>query len=113
MLISIVTLPENYHTEAPLNLIEFQGNKFVLNDKALNFIKSIEEEIIVVSIVGKARTGKSYLMNLLLNTTNNKGVTYLLISSLMLDQQSIHVQGEYGSGETQGINKEATPRSFF
>jgi GTPase Era involved in 16S rRNA processing len=37
-------------------------------------IKSIDEEIIVVSIVGKARTGKSYLMNLLLEQSGKGGV---------------------------------------
>jgi len=37
-------------------------------------ISSIEEDIIVVSIVGKARTGKSYLMNLLLDQAGKPGV---------------------------------------
>jgi hypothetical protein len=55
------------YKEEPIQLIEFQGSKFKLNPEALNIITSIETEIIVVSIVGKARTGKSYLMNLLLD----------------------------------------------
>jgi hypothetical protein len=61
--------------EAPLKLIDFSGNSFKLNAEALSIISSIEEEIIVVAVVGKARTGKSYLMNLLLdNIGKNKGV---------------------------------------
>ena len=57
--------------EGPINLIEFQKKNFVLNENALNILKNINEDIVVVSIVGKARTGKSYLMNLLLNENNN------------------------------------------
>ena len=56
--------------EGPIKLIEFNKNNFKLNLKALDIIRSIKEEIIVVSIVGKARTGKSFLMNLLLNLNN-------------------------------------------
>lgn len=55
------------YKEEPIQLIEFQGSKFKLNQEALKIISSIDTEIIVVSIVGKARTGKSYLMNLLLD----------------------------------------------
>src|SRR5690606_40242934 len=44
-------------------------DRFELNQEALSIISSIEEDIIVVAIVGKARTGKSYLMNLLLDRT--------------------------------------------
>ena len=58
--------------EGPINLIEFHKNNFVLNEKALNILRTIKEDLIIVSIVGKARTGKSYLMNLLLNNHNSK-----------------------------------------
>ena len=58
--------------EGPINLIEFHKNNFVLNEKALNILRTIKEDLIIVSIVGKARTGKSYLMNLLLNNNNSK-----------------------------------------
>ncbi len=67
----------NYEEEGPINLIEFQKKNFILNKEALEILRNIKEEIVVVSIVGKARTGKSYLMNLLLNSNNtqlkNKG----------------------------------------
>ena len=58
--------------EGPINLIEFHKNNFILNEKALNILRKIKEDLIIVSIVGKARTGKSYLMNLLLNNNNSK-----------------------------------------
>ena len=60
----------NYE-EGPINLIEFSKKNFILNEEALNILRNIKEELIVVSIVGKARTGKSFLMNLLLNSNNN------------------------------------------
>ena len=52
-----------------------EGSKFKLNPIAINFLKSIQEDLVIVSVVGKARTGKSYLMNLLLdNVGKSKGV---------------------------------------
>ena len=42
--------------EGPINLIEFSKKNFILNEEALNILRDIKEEIIVVSIVGKART---------------------------------------------------------
>jgi len=63
------------YTEESLNLIDFNQNELILNEKALEFLCSIEEDIIIVSIVGRARTGKSLLMNLLLdNLDKSKGV---------------------------------------
>ncbi len=57
----------------PLKLIDFSRG-FQINPQALNFLRSIKDEIIIVSVVGKARTGKSYLMNLLLdNIGKNNG----------------------------------------
>ena len=60
------------YQEGPINLIEFNRNNFVLNEKALDILNSNKEDLIIVSIVGKARTGKSYLMNLLLNNNQAK-----------------------------------------
>ena len=50
----------------PIKLIDFSKG-FQINKEALEFLNSIKEEIIIVSVIGKARTGKSYLMNLLLD----------------------------------------------
>ena len=69
---SLNSLQNTAFSEAPINLIEFTKTDFVLNEKALEILKNIKENIIVVSIVGKARTGKSYLMNLLLNNNNSQ-----------------------------------------
>ena len=61
---------ENPTKEGPINLIEFHKKNFSLNEEALKILRNIKDDIIIVSIVGKARTGKSYLMNLLLNNNN-------------------------------------------
>lgn len=69
------TVQKNHFTDSPLQLIDFKDGMFELNEKAMKTLNEITEEIIIVSIVGKARTGKSYLMNLLLdNTGKSKGV---------------------------------------
>ena len=63
---------ENIEIEGPINLIEFNRKNFSLNEKALDILRNINDDLIIVSIVGKARTGKSYLMNLLLNSNKSK-----------------------------------------
>ena len=70
--------------EAPIKLIEFQKSDFILNPEALNILNSIQDDLIIVSIVGKARTGKSYLMNLLLNNSqsNKPGDGFTISSKL-------------------------------
>ena len=57
--------------ENAINLIEIKRDKLILNEEALKILKDIKENIIIVSIFGKERTGKSYLMNLLLNSDEN------------------------------------------
>jgi len=65
----------SYNSEGPIKLIDFEGSKFKLNPIAIDFLKSITEDLVIVSVVGKARTGKSYLMNLLLDLVGKtKGV---------------------------------------
>ena len=65
----------SFNMEAPIKLIDFEGSNFKLNPAAIDFLKSITEDLVIVSVVGKARTGKSYLMNLLLDLVGkNKGV---------------------------------------
>ena len=57
--------------EHAINLIEIKRDKLILNEEALKIIKDIKENIIIVSMFGKERSGKSYLMNLLLNSDEN------------------------------------------
>ncbi|XP_036372266.1 guanylate-binding protein 2-like [Megalops cyprinoides] len=48
----------------PVCLIEsMQKNDFQVNQEALDILSSIKQPVVVVAIVGKYRTGKSYLMN--------------------------------------------------
>ena len=76
---------------APIKLIDFSRG-FQLNPHALNFLRSIKEEIIIVSVVGKARTGKSYLMNLLLDLIG-KNNGFQVASSLQSCTKGIWLWG--------------------
>ena len=42
-----------------------------MKEEALKIINNIKENIILLSIFGKAHIGKSYIMNLLLNSEDN------------------------------------------
>ena len=66
---------------SPIQLIDFSRG-FQINKQALDFLKSIKEEIIIISVVGKARTGKSYLMNLLLDLIGKGNAGFQVASSL-------------------------------
>ncbi|XP_036372279.1 guanylate-binding protein 1-like [Megalops cyprinoides] len=56
--------------EQPLCLIECTTtNQLQVNQEALKILSSFEQPVVVVSIVGKYRTGKSYLMNRLAGKT--------------------------------------------
>ena len=55
-----------------LNFIEFRRDKLVLNEEAIKIIQNIKEDLIIVFIFGKERTGKTFLMNLLINPEDNK-----------------------------------------
>lgn len=61
--------------ESPINLIDIRRDQLILNEDALKILKDIKENIIIVSIFGKERSGKSYLMNLLLNSNGNSKIT--------------------------------------
>ena len=79
-------------TNSPIQLIDFSRG-FQINKQALDFLKSIKEEIIVVSVVGKARTGKSYLMNLLLDLIGKENNGFQVASSLQSCTKGIWLWG--------------------
>ena len=54
----------------PSQFITFENGRYFINKEILEFIRSIDEELIVVIFTGKSKSGKSYLMNLLLNSNN-------------------------------------------
>ena len=79
-------------TNNPIQLIDFSRG-FQINKQALDFLKSIKEEIIIVSVVGKARTGKSYLMNLLLDNIGKGTQGFQVASSLQSCTKGIWLWG--------------------
>ena len=75
----------------PIKLIDFSKG-FKINEEVLDFLRSIKDEIIIVSVIGKARTGKSYLMNLLLDLVG-KGEGFQVASSLQSCTKGIWLWG--------------------
>ncbi|XP_073511931.1 uncharacterized protein [Phyllobates terribilis] len=59
-----VTRTSHLHMQRPICLIEnIGGNTLVLNKEAEKILLEISQPVVVIAIVGKYRTGKSYLMN--------------------------------------------------
>ncbi|KAL0201270.1 hypothetical protein M9458_004457, partial [Cirrhinus mrigala] len=48
---------------SPVCLVENVNGSLNVNKDALEFLSGINEPVVVVSVVGLYRTGKSYLMN--------------------------------------------------
>jgi hypothetical protein len=58
----------------PLVTVDANG-KYALQDEAVEFLRSLQGPIGVISVAGLYRTGKSYLLNrMLLNRSNGFGV---------------------------------------
>lgn len=91
------------YIEKPIQLIDFDKG-FNLNPGALEILNSIEDDIIVVAVVGKARTGKSYLMNLLLdNIGKNDG--FRVDSKISSCTKGIWMWGNYRKSLTGNRTK--------
>ncbi|XP_072889364.1 guanylate-binding protein 1-like [Hemitrygon akajei] len=60
--------------EKPLELVYNLDGELKLNPEALQVLESIEDPMVVVAVVGAARTGKSYLMNCLAGDKNGFSV---------------------------------------
>ena len=88
---SNIFIPQQIISNTPIKLIDFSRG-FQINPQALDFLRSIKEEIIIVSVVGKARTGKSYLMNLLLDLIG-KGGGFQVASTLQSCTKGIWLWG--------------------
>ncbi|XP_069598545.1 guanylate-binding protein 1-like [Ranitomeya imitator] len=56
-------MPPAWSMPLPVCLIENEGSSLVVNKEAVDILQQISDPIIVVAIVGKYRTGKSFLMN--------------------------------------------------
>ena len=100
------------YVEKPLQLLKNNGSSFELNEEALKIIRSIEDDIIIVSVIGKARTGKSYLMNLLLDNVG-KGQGFEVDSGISSCTQGIWLWGNFrkkagGSAKILFIDSEGT-----
>lgn len=91
------------YKEEPIQLINFD-NGFQLNHEAMEILNSIQDDIIIVAVVGKARTGKSYLMNLLLdNVGKSKG--FKVDSKISSCTKGIWMWGNYRKSLTGNNTK--------
>lgn len=54
----------------PAQLLSYENGNYILDKEILDLIRSIDEELIIVIMTGKCKSGKSFLMNLLINSTN-------------------------------------------
>ncbi|KPP74104.1 hypothetical protein Z043_106765, partial [Scleropages formosus] len=97
----------------PVCLIEnIEENKVKINQEALAILSSISQPVVVVSIVGKYRTGKSYLMNRLagkrtgfsLGSTvqsNTKGIWMLCVPHPRREGQTLVLLDTEGLGDVE------------
>ncbi|XP_056398116.1 guanylate-binding protein 1-like isoform X2 [Hyla sarda] len=61
---TLPTMPPVISMPLPICLIEnVEGNKLVVNKEAEKILLAISQPVVVIAIIGKYRTGKSYLMN--------------------------------------------------
>ena len=88
-----------------LNLIEFRRDKLVLNEEALQVIKNIKEDLIIVFIFGKEKTGKSFLIDLLINSKNKKNIkiSNSLVSSKEIKGFKLKSTFNSSEGNKKGI----------
>ncbi len=68
----------NKKSSTASKLINFEEGRFFLDKKNLDYLKSIEDELIVVAFTGKAKTGKSTMINLIMNSCTYKGVNFFI-----------------------------------
>lgn len=92
--------------EGPMQLIRISQDlkTFELNQEALSILRSIEGDIGVVAVSGAQRTGKSFILNLLLDKQGSKGVSilfYLRFCSSKLVLPLRVAPKVYGYGESQ------------
>ena len=96
--------PKNIEPAA-LNLIELRRDKLILNEEALQVLKDIEEDLIIVFIFGKGGSGKSFLMNLLINSNDQrkKFITSSIISTKNLKGFKVNSYFNSLKGNKKGI----------
>ena len=98
-------LPPRNMEPMALNLIELRRDKLILNEDALQILKNIEEDLIIVFIFGKGGSGKSFLMNLLINASEKKKqvITNSIISTKNLKGFKVNSYFNSLKGNKKGI----------
>ena len=68
------------------------GNELKINETAIKMLNSIADEIIITTMFGKEKSGKSYLMNLLINE-DAKG--FKISNSIEKNAKGINIWGNF------------------
>ena len=106
-------LPPKILEPTALNLIELRRDKLVLNEEAIQTLKDIKEDLIIVFIFGKKGTGKSFLMNLLINVNEKKkqSIRSSMISSKYMRGFKVNTYFNSLKGNKKGIYFWSSPIS--
>ena len=86
-----------------LNLIELRGDKLILNEEAIQILRNIKDNLIIVFIFGKKGTGKSFLMNLLINEKNKNVISNSIVSTKYIKGFKINSYFNSIKGNKKGI----------
>lgn len=82
----------------PIQLVKIRpSGKIEIEEKALQIISECDLPVGFVAVVGKYRTGKSFLLNKLLYL-EGKGVNYMLFSSKLIHRPLLALR-EFGCGQ--------------
>ncbi|KAM4014947.1 guanylate-binding protein 7-like isoform 2-T2 [Anomaloglossus baeobatrachus] len=104
--------------EHPVCLIEnLEDGTIQVNEDALNILSSINQKVVVVAIVGKYRTGKSYLMNRLAGSKNGfslgstvqsmtKGIWMWCVPHPFNSEQTLVLMDTEGLGDVEKGNSQ-------
>jgi hypothetical protein len=86
-------------TASAIPLVSLEGDAFVVNPEAIEFLQSIEDPLAVIAVAGKYRTGKSFLMNRVLLKINSGGFSVggtiqACTKGLWIYTETLSVQGQ-------------------
>jgi len=83
-----------FGVSAPVCLIENDENgKLCVRKQAKDILDGIKDPVVVVSVVGLYRTGKSYLMNRLAGQQSGESSKLLKVSHVVVRPIDIHFYG--------------------
>jgi hypothetical protein len=65
---------ETKHKEKLIELVKIDNDRLEFNQDAYKLLNSIQDDIVVISIIGEDNQDKTFLQSLLLDNVTSKGV---------------------------------------